>query len=54
MAEFTSDWFSHNIPQHPEPKGKVPPKVGIDAFVACWQHQLVVCHKGYQLIVRKI
>jgi hypothetical protein len=32
----------------------VPPKLGIDAFVACWQHQLVVCRKAYQLIVRKI
>jgi predicted O-methyltransferase YrrM len=46
--------FDDYVWQHPEPKGKVPPKVGIDAFIACWQHQLVVCHKGYQLIVRKI
>lgn len=39
--------------KHPDPAGKVEPKVGIDAFLACWKHHLTVRHKGYQVIVQK-
>jgi len=38
---------------HENQQGVVSPKVGIDAFLVCWQHHLALCHKGYQVIVRK-
>ena len=45
--------FDDYLWQHDEPDYKVPPKVGIDAFLDCWKHKLCICHKGYQVIVRK-
>jgi hypothetical protein len=39
--------------KHPDPKNRVDPKVGIDAFVACSKTRLEVCQKGYQRLVRK-
>lgn len=33
---------------------KLGPKKGIDAFLECWQHELQVLHKQWQVIVQKI
>lgn len=33
---------------------KLPPKPGIDAFLECWQYELRVLHKGWQVIIQKI
>lgn len=33
---------------------KLGPKKGIDAFLECWQYELQVIHKGYQVIVQKL
>lgn len=35
-------------------KTKLPPKPGIDAFLECWQYELRVLHKGWQVIVQKL
>lgn len=35
-------------------KTKLPPKPGIDAFLECWQYEMRVLHKGWQVIVQKI
>lgn len=35
-------------------KAKLPPKPGIDAFLLCWQHELKLLHKGWQVIVQKL
>lgn len=38
----------------PETAHELPPKPGIDAFLALWQPQYELVHKGYQVIVRKL
>lgn len=41
--------------QHPpETKHELPPKPGVDAFLALWQSQYELLHRGYQVIIRKI
>lgn len=45
--------FDDYLWKHDEPEGKVPPKVGIDAFLDCWKFKLSVIHRGYQVIVKK-
>lgn len=35
-------------------KTKLPPKPGIDAFLECWQHELRLVHKQWQVIVQKL
>jgi len=37
----------------PDRHRKLGPQKGIDAFLDCWQYELQVIHKGYQVIVRK-
>lgn len=38
----------------PQRHRKLGPKKGIDAFLECWQYELTLLHKGWQVIVQKL
>lgn len=44
--------WEHKTPA--DRKTKLPPKPGIDAFLNCWQYELRLLHKGWQVIVQKL
>ena len=44
--------WQHKTPE--DQKTKLPPKPGIDAFLECWQYELRLLHKEWQVIVQKI